>query len=147
VADTEEVTEAEVVGLTSDSLAKVESFEEALAALSEGGQLVSANDIYGDGFKIVKKEQLVGVPFVVLDAKQIEGDHGTFTFVRAITKGSDKVAFSDGSTGVHQQLEELADGRGSVSGLVCEKGLTASTYEYEDAQGTHPATTFYIDYS
>lgn len=128
-----------------ETLGNIRSFEDALAVLSDAGVQVTDISDYGDGFAVVRKEELVNAPFVIVDYKFADGDFGTpFAILRVVTKDGRKAIFTDGSTGVRAQMQDL-DKRGISGGVLVKNGLTVSEYEYIDAEGNKtPAKTFYL---
>lgn len=121
---------------------------------SEYGGIIDVSDEIGDGFAMIEdKGQLVGKEMALINWKIVDGDHGTFVFVRAMTRDEQRVMFIDGSTGICDQLLELSSRTGRFGGMHVKRGLRRSDYEYEDTDAKtgetkmKPATTFYLDTS
>lgn len=132
--------------------AKIVTAEQAFEAFKSLGIPVTKADDYGDGFKLMPdkdKGRLVGVPFICVNARIAQGDHGQFSILHVITYAGDKWIVTDGSSGINKQVQ--THGLGVFIGLVCENGLTVSEYEYEDVDPKtgevkmKPAKTYYID--
>lgn len=128
-------------------LASVTTFEQAFAlAEATYGEIISSEEL-GDGFAVVEKSSLVGVPFLILGWEAGKNEkHGPFTIVRGITKDNGKVLFVDGSTGIKDQLAVFQQVSGRTGGLLAVDGLRVSNYTYTDpADGKDkPASTYYI---
>jgi hypothetical protein len=139
------------LALSKVDIRNIKSVEDAMAIF--GSAVTEASDTLGDGCELIKeKDQLIGKPFLILEARPISGDFGDFYTVAAILQDGRKVRFSDGSTGVAAQLAEIAprgkDGEpGVVTGLMCRHGLNRSDYEVEIAGKPVEASTYYIDTS
>ena len=131
----------------TETLASIKSFEDAMAVLEQSGVKVTDITDYGDGFGVVDKKDLVGVPFVILDWKFAEGEYGQdFAIVRAVTKDDRKVIFTDGSekSGIRPQVKDF-EAKGSTGGILCPKGLTVSEYVYVNDKGEKsPSKTYYF---
>lgn len=157
------------IALDIDTLASISSWDDAARLFVDAGhELATAMDL-GDGFALIGKDQLVGVPFIALQWRTVNGDFGEFVAVHVVTKnpitvdGQDKskFVFVDGSTGVREQLGYMSDRLSRNGGLVCGRGLRASEYPYCDscngavadgheAETGHKVTkgtTYYIDTS
>jgi hypothetical protein len=97
------------------------------------------------GINVVEKEDLVGIPFIILATMFRTGDMGTYVSVSCMLKDNSIVVFNDGSTGVCRQLEGLDISPKTpmrVSG-----GLRRSDYDYvnpETGKKT-PASTYYLN--
>jgi len=135
--------------LTSDLdlMQSIKSFEDAIALLaSEGIEIVSSED-FGDGFSVASKDSLVGVPFLVLNMRWADGDHGEFVIIHVVTKTGVKGIVVDGSTGIYKQSLEYRR-VGKTQGVIIREGLIRSTYDYTDEKTGElkPATTFYLSY-
>lgn len=152
----------------NDQLNAIQSYDEALDLLGLAG--VSGDDIQSflewdtNPYQPVDKAELVGKPMLIVQWRFIAGDFGGFTVVHAIVRlgnGTDWfVMFTDGSTGICEQLNELTNARLAAlakdgadasklprpqNGALVRGGLVASNYEYTDADGKqHPATTYYL---
>lgn len=150
------IAEAEKKSKAVDALdwRSIVTAEDAFKALAELGiQVTNASD-YGDGFALLDdkdKGRLVGVPFICVNARVANGSFGDFSILHIITKNNDKIILTDGSTGIHHQVQR--HGRGVFVGLMCENGLTVSEYDYDvidpktgELTGEkRPAKTYYID--
>lgn len=133
----------------------ITSFEDAIHVLQAAGVTpVNFADEYGDGFELCKgkdaKATLVGVPFVILGIKMIEGDFedkGTkslYAVIHLVTKDGRKLILLDGGTGVCATAQSMLE-RGHDAGIYVESGLRRSDYEFIDEKGNKsPATTFYF---
>lgn len=148
--------------ITDTVLAKITSFEDAMAALNSAGIVVESSDEYGNGFQVVDKDLLVGVNFVILEWRFNEGSFGDRQFVSAscVTEDNRKVVINDGSSGVAAQLARITDSRrerkiaNSQSGLVVKGGLIKSEYYYREetkeisrnpeGKGWTRAATYYL---
>lgn len=140
------VPNADVAGLLDDStLADIGTFTDALQTINDAGIKVTDITDLGTGFRVVPdKQQLVGVPFVIIGWKQRVGEYGDMTVAFIVTEPGDKWILVDGSTGIHNQLSSLTR-RGVTGGVLVRDGLTVSSYEYEDGDGNkRPARTFYL---
>lgn len=140
-----------------DALGAIDSFDSAYNALTDVGAVpVSVTD-YGNGFSVVdNKERLVGVPFLILEARFNESDMSDEPFVSltAVTKNNEKVIINDGSTGIRAQMQRIiarrtAQGHAAPhAGILVPTGLTVSRYMYTDEKGAErPATTYYLSES
>ena len=143
--------------IIKDDLDAVTTYEEAFALLTAHGITpVDAADILADEWTPVTKDSLVNVAFIVLDTKVSWGDFGPFYTIRAMTKDGRKIRFSDGSTGIYEQLEMIKHkyGMKTAAGLRCDRGLVKSTYTRRDEEGQpllnekgveEKGTTFYFN--
>jgi hypothetical protein len=144
---TEQVAQGQALatGMDPDEIdvTNLTSMEDALALWESTHR---ADEVLGDGFTaLADKDKLVGVAFAIPKFKIVQGDFGEFVVVWAITRDGHKLRFSDGSSGIKEQLLRYQELTGQYGGLVCQTGLTRSDYEYEDADGNmRPATTYYI---
>jgi hypothetical protein len=147
-----------ILTANEELLSGITSFADAMQVLQEAG---IEPTILGDGFYPLDKESLVGVAFVVLGAKVVNGDYGDMTVMHVVTenpirneKGEEvaKGLIVDGSSGIHSQMENYIR-VGKVQGLICRKGLVKSTYFYDEdsgqvveagTKGAKPATTYYL---
>lgn len=138
--------------ISTDELAALTNFSDALSLVTqkvgESNLGVAAQEI-GDGFKLLEnKDQLIGVAFIAVTWDFHQGDHGEFVSVKLMTKDGQKFIVNDGSSGIRDQLIGYTNKKGTQGGLLCEKGLRRSQYEYEAEDGTKkPATTYYLDTS
>lgn len=157
------MTEIATRNITDDELSEIKSFEDAANLLKDVGAVIVDVTEYGTGFKVVEKDSLVGVPFVILSATFREGDYGDdgYVSIEAVTKNNDKVVINDGSSGIRDQMRRIVAQRHKAgvnmpdAGIVCPDGLTRSDYwrnaetgetstKRPDGKGWEPATTFYI---
>ncbi len=118
------------------------SFEDALRHFEAEGIVEFA----GSPYNVVDKESLIGVPFLIVDYRfNEEGSYGRFVSVLAVTETDDRVVINDGSTGVMQQIDMLAQTYPDRKGILCKGGLRRSDYTYTDTDGKEkPASTYYI---
>lgn len=144
------------VRFTDEMLGALQNFDDVLALFKSQGVEVQSAEDFGTGFRVVEKQTLVGVPFVILEFTHRLGDFGDYVSVLAVTRNGSKVVFNDGSTGVCSQLALIADQRGKAGhphptkGLLVERGLSRSDYTAmipnRDGELVEtPATTFYLD--
>ena len=142
------MTDQTVARATSNGVAIIgdaATLNDAYAAFTAAGiEVLDAGDLLGDEFgDVVKKEQLVGVPFLVVDVKfHNDGEFGPFAAILCLGNDGKRFVFTDGSTGVYRQLVELAerfDDR-PLAGIACRKGLRASEYEKDGRK----AVTYYL---
>lgn len=133
---------------------KVTSLKDAIAAVQKefGGEVISSKDLLGNEFDRATKEALVGIPFLILEYGFTESDQfgegREYVWVRAIrADNEERVAFSDGGTGIYVQLKELAEATNQYGGVMCRSGLRVSEYDKELPDGTmlRNVETFYID--
>jgi hypothetical protein len=143
--------------INSEELAQISSFEEAIKAAQEYGELLDSSDL-GDGFSMGDKAALVGKKFVVIDWEYGKNnDYGNaFVIVRLVTIDNNKYIITDGSTGIMRQLELILQlTKGKTKSIICNNGLRASDYWVDDVTGQpvdesyagkkKKATTYYID--
>lgn len=118
--------------LTNDELASMD-LQSARALLATAG---SADEL-GTGFRTLKeKNQLIGVPFIIVNYRFFEGDKGHFTAVFLVTEDGRKLMLTDGSTGIRDQLEKwTALNGGRMRAMAAQKGLRVSTYPFCDDCG------------
>ena len=145
VATATETDVAVSIETNIEGLAGINSMEDALAFLQETGVEVQR---FGTGFYPLDKDSLVGVPFVILTAKTVNGDYGEMSVAHVVTgkpvkdqDGNDvtKGLLIDGGTGVHSQLQNYIQ-VGKSTGLAVPKGLVKSEYDNEHGHGV----TFYL---
>lgn len=125
------------------------SFDQVLGTLTQSGEVVPGGD-FGTGFAVLGKEdkgRLVGVPFLLLDWHFSDGDYGQMVSLRLITKAGERYVVNDGSTGIRDQMLEIA--AKTDKAIFFRKGLRVSNYEYTDpkTQEKKPASTYYLDVS
>lgn len=126
----------------------LENFADAVNYFNEqGAEIQDVSKIVGDGWsQITNKHNLVGVPFIVVEAKFLDGRYGPFVFMKIVTQQNIKGYIVDGSTGIYAQALEIVQNSGKIVPMYCPRGLTVSEYQYSDESGVeHPATTFYFD--
>lgn len=143
--------------IIKDDLDAITSHDDALAILAAHGILpVDAAELLADEWIPTAKDDLVNVAFIVVDTKTSWGDYGPFSTVRVVTRDGKKLRFSDGSTGIFEQLEHLKMkyGMKTAAGLTCQKGLVKSVYTRRDEEGQpllnekgveEKGTTFYFN--
>lgn len=154
---------------TDDILAGVTSFADALALAGSLGVPNESMDDYGTGFKVLStkdKTKLVGVDFIVLEFAFYPGNHGDEPFVSAtiVTKHDEKLILNDGSTGIRDQLLNVAKQRAAKGHpkphgpLAVLGGLTQTSYFFNantketsnkipdgaKSSDWSPASTFYL---
>jgi hypothetical protein len=139
-----------------DDVQAPDSFESALALLEGNGVTVdTAAVVMPDEFPEIEKKDLVNVPVMLLTWNISNPERGEFEgqyiVVRGITRAGKRFRFSDGSTGIFQQLRKLTGVRIQQgystpnAGLIVEKGLVKSDYTFTDDKGKPTnATTFYL---
>ena len=146
-------TTIQVPQISESQLRGIVSFSDAISlAESVYGAVALSSEVLGDGFTLVEKDKLVGEPFVLIDYSvhtsktnfDENGEGLKFVTVRCVTQEHKRVAFNDGSTGVAQQLRDLA-AREIYGGIYVQNGLRASEYEVLDPKGRKSsATTYYL---
>ncbi len=114
-----------------------------IEALGGTGKIVAVDDYVGGG--VTEKENLIGVPFVVTGWKEIPSKRFGTDFVvvniTLLTDGSSTV-FTDGGQGINNVLMDFENDHHTRYGLLCPRGLRASSYE---ANEVRPAgTTYYF---
>lgn len=135
-----------------DELAAIVSFDDAMALatakLGEDG-ISRASEEIGDGFKLLEnKDQLIGIPMLLVTWDFHQGDHGEFVSAKVVTRDNQKFIVNDGSSGIRDQLVAYSAKKFRQGGLFCDKGLRRSDYKYTDENGIEkPATTYYLDTS
>lgn len=163
-----EAEEVEVI--PTDVIKDITSWEDAQAYFAQEEIEVSVGLEVSDGFERYGEEDkpsLVGTPFIILDWRRLSGDMGMFATVRVLTRDGKRIRFSDGSSGVYQQLlqieiEREKKGHKALSqGVLVRKGLRASEYYvYKDSREVIPkdlvdtvpkeqklkANTYYLDF-
>lgn len=134
-----------------DALATTETDYSALTfgelqALISTGKVAHIQEV--DDLVRVDKEALIGQPFVITDwAYNPDGDMGDFMVCRLTTMDDQHRFFSDGSTGIKDQLLEYEKKMGSKKPIYLPKGLRVSNYNYVDPTDgkSKPASTFYLN--
>jgi len=137
------------------SWGELSSAEDVKAALLNAfGTITQGKELLGNEFESGEKEKLLGVPFVILEYgfalsdKIKRNDQAVeYAWIRGINMNTmEKVAFSDGSTGIYNQLRDFYDRTSQAGGIYCNNGLRVSRYDYTDNEGTTTeAATFYLD--
>lgn len=147
-------TDVDVIGtgFSTEELASIDSFEAALALVTEKigeENVVRADAEIGDGFKLLEnKDSLIGTPMILVSWDFHMGDHGEFVAAKVVTKDGRKFIVNDGSSGLRDQLMGFTAKKNQRGGLLCAKGLRRSDYKYTDEDGKEkPATTYYLDTS
>lgn len=170
-ADNAVVNVVKSIEFDDDTLRSINSFDDAMRLMASemGGQLVSADELLGDGFATLndeEKDRLVGRRMIFLDWKFSIGDFGPFVVARVVADDGGKYRLIDGSTGIFQQLNNLTATKGLQNGLGVKHGLRKSEYricangkcneiwkrgadECEECghNQSAPAATYYIDES
>jgi hypothetical protein len=145
----------EMVKFKADEIGELTSFDDAVKFLAAKGYTVeTAADMLSDGFTGIEKKKLVNRSFVIVDAKislsNDYGDDGQFAVVKVFTQDGGKFRFTDGGTGICQQIGMLMSKRadkGGAVGVVIPGGLVDSEYDYTD-ESTGEVTkahTFYLN--
>lgn len=119
-----------------------------LIALIDSGQVAHIQEI--DDLVRAQKEALVGVAFVITEwSLNPDGDLGEFVTVKVVTEKGEHRFFSDGSTGIKDQLKAAEAKMGGRKPILVPKGLRVSNYMYHDENlgKDIPAATYYIDNS
>ena len=125
-------------------IANATSITQAETAFTSAGiEILDMSSLMGDDFgDVVKKESLVGFPFLIVDVKFHKGEFGDYAAVLCMDNTGKRFVFTDGSTGIYRQLLDLAERLGSrgLAGIACRKGLKASEYEKDGRK----AVTYYL---
>jgi len=130
-----------------ETLSGIKSFEDALQVLKDAGVgVVSYAEEFGTGFDILpdrNKDTLVGNPFVIVNVRFSEGDHGEFVSLHVVTKSGEKWIVNDGSTGIYAQCKSA---RKNLAGAFMDKGLRRSDYDYVNVKTGEKtaAKTYYL---
>lgn len=135
-----EPVQAEMFGDIDAIASSFESFEDALAYFNANEGIVNIGDVAGDGYILTRdKEQLVNVPFVIVDWRPVvdEATARTYATIRLITSDGRKYRINDGSTGICQQLNEIMDRHGVSKGIAVAKGLFKSEYLVSNDEHNH----------
>lgn len=155
--DKDTLAEANVRILDDDQLRNIGNLEDAFGALSEFGIVPERFEDYGTGFEQLdsdEKSRLVKTPFMILEWRFNKGDFGSdseYVAALVVTKGGEKFIVIDGSSGIYKQLKSVTAQRiragiaNPQQGLLVEKGLRRSDYEYVNEKNERlPATTYYL---
>jgi hypothetical protein len=112
-------------------LRAITTFEEAFALAEMAfGEITDITQELGNGFTLITdKSVLVNKPFVIVSCAFNDGDFGQFASIAAVTRDNQKYIFNDGSTGVHNQLFELARTKKRTGGFFAPSGLSQSDYD------------------
>lgn len=106
----------------------------------------------GSPWKVVDKDTLVGVPFMICDVRVSWSTKFDSPFVNilALTKDNEKIVINDGSTGIMEQMLHMLNKSKRKAGIVCNGGLRKSEYKvdvydaFKDETKTIEAATYYI---
>lgn len=138
--------------LSDDELRDVATFEDAAALVGGAQNIVDAGDVVGTGFlPLDDKSKLCDVPMILVQWRFSEGDYmsggvkNPYVTVFAITRHGERYRFTDGSTGICQQLIQATVRMGRTKGLAVPGGLRVSEYTYIDDGVENPAQTFYLN--
>jgi hypothetical protein len=109
-------------------------------------------DFQGSPWKVVDKETLIGVPFMIADTRFYwsEKYDNPVVSLMVLTKDNEKLVINDGSTGIMEQVRVMLQASGRKSGILCSNGLRKSEYTvevhdpFEDETKTIQAATYYI---
>ena len=113
------------------------------------GQTLNVDDELGDGFTLVKKDEIEGLPMIIMEwafRKSTEnGGQRPYVSVRAAVKLKNgqlwKVIFNDGSApGIAEQLATLTKKHNRYGGVTVPQGIRRSDYEGPNG----PATSWYL---
>lgn len=92
---------------------------------------------------IVDQADLEGVPFVIINKDQRDGDFGTFLVITCLKEDGEVVIFTDGGVGIKGQLDgveiTLENPKGAVK---VPGGLRAS--HYTNRHTNTPSVTYYL---
>lgn len=137
-------------------LSSIKDMDSALAALGSVTEVEDWAD-YGSGFDILEnKDNLIGVPFVILEWRFTKSKQFDATFVSCVVvdEKNNKHIVNDGSTGICRQLEGVTkmrierDKAYPQTGLVVRNGLRRSDYktivEVDGKQKEIEAATYYL---
>lgn len=120
--------------LVKPPVAVPQTFAEAMGAWSDdefGGVVELETE-----WKMVEKETLIGVPFLIHSFTFNKSDKGarrnSFVSCHVITEDDRRLVFNDGSSGVHDQLEQIARETGRGGGILCRSGLRVSEFRFHN---------------
>lgn len=131
----------EIRSATNSELSNVQSFEDAVRLAQDlYGEIIPSYDL-GDGFTgLDDKDELVGVPFIVMGwglGWSDFGDDERFSILRVVTQDGRKLRFSDGGSGVHRTLVERFQGDPiNFTALMALGGLSRGEYKPRNADGS-----------
>lgn len=116
------------------------------AKMQEYGWELHDVEEFGGGIPRISKDSLIGVPFVILELKELDSDRngGTYFFCHIITMDGREGFFSDGGVGIPETLRNFVRTTGQRGGLVCKNGLSRSDYDADPDTGRPAGTTYYI---
>jgi hypothetical protein len=124
---------------TVTELSEVHSFEDAIRLATEVyGEIIPSFDL-GDGFVGIDKEELVGVPFLVMGWGLGWSDYGVnerFSILRVVTRNNDKYRIIDGGSGIHRtMMDKFGGDPANFRALMALGGLSKGEYTPRDADG------------
>ncbi len=116
---------------TDANLRAITSFEDAFALAKDVyDDVVDVTAVLGNGFTLTTdKSVLVGKKMVIVHFGLNEGDFGEFASVAVVTAENKKYIFNDGSTGIKEQLLDLARTHHRFGGYLVPNGLSKSEYD------------------
>lgn len=124
---------ARIADFTDTMLRGITSFEDAYAlAAAAWGEVSDAGDNIGNGFTVMPNEQknrLVGVSFVIVNCRFVDGDFGEYVSLLLVTQNNENLIMNDGSTGVYYQVRQLVEETGRMGGWAVKHGLRVSEYD------------------
>ena len=129
-----------VVRIDDSTLRSWQNIEDALNEFEQEGMPVYlAHEVIGSGYQVTDKKDLVNIGMLLVNWRFTHGEQGDFVVVTAITKESPvrRVIFTDGSTGVRNQLMNETKRRAEMgiphlnAGLLVNKGLVDSEYDVD----------------
>lgn len=100
-------------------------------------------DVYSVG-EPIDKDSLLGVPFVIVDWREMSGTFGPYAFVEIVTKDNRHGFLTDGGVGITDQLRTVHMATGRRSGYVAKRGLRRSDYTTEINGKPIDGTTYYL---
>lgn len=117
-------------------------------------------EVEGSPWQVIDKAKLVGVPFMIADARLYDGKFGEAIAVMLMTekpldpddeRDKGRYVINDGSTGVKEQLLGMIRRTGRKGGIMVSRGLRASEYMFQQTDFDNnpigpeiPATTYYL---
>jgi hypothetical protein len=132
-----------VIEAPSPTELEVMSYQD-LMALMDSGNAVHIQEL--EDRVMMDQATLVNMPLVITGWKFSNGSFGEFAIVQGITHLGTKFIFTDGGTGITEQLHMYQAKLDGIRPIAVPKGLRRSDYLYHDAAEDKdiPATTFYI---
>lgn len=138
--------------VSSESFKDVESFDEAMQLFQDSKEKIVE---YKSEFEYprVDKETLVNRPFMILYWDIEPGDSGQYAVVNCMDTNNTKFSFSDGSSGVMEQLVSIQEKTGRHQGIFVPNGLRESKYgvnregkavNKNSPESVRTASTFYL---